>query len=80
MYWTGHGLVSSLISLMIGLLILAIVIAITVRVFDLAGRRHDEDRPTPYEILAGRYARGEISEEEYRHRLNVLGGDDHVVH
>ncbi|MGW0230647.1 SHOCT domain-containing protein [Actinopolymorpha singaporensis] len=29
-------------------------------------------RPTPDDVLAERFARGEIDEDEYRHRLDVL--------
>ena len=29
-------------------------------------------QPTPEEVLAERFARGEINEEEYQHRLEVL--------
>jgi putative membrane protein len=40
-----------------------------------------ERRPTPEEVLDERFARGEIDEEEYRRRLDVLharlSGYDH---
>ncbi|GAA4697086.1 hypothetical protein GCM10023215_39030 [Pseudonocardia yuanmonensis] len=32
------------------------------------------DRPTPEQLLAERYARGEIDDDEYRHRLGTLTG------
>ncbi|MFC8673962.1 SHOCT domain-containing protein [Streptomyces griseorubiginosus] len=32
--------------------------------------------PTPEQLLAERFARGEIDEEEYRRRLSVLRSDD----
>lgn len=31
-------------------------------------------RSTPEQLLAERYARGEIDDEEYRHRLDILHG------
>ena len=39
--------------------------------------RDDQQRttsPTPEQLLADRYARGEIDEQEYHHRLDVLRG------
>lgn len=35
---------------------------------------HGPVRPTAEQLLAERYARGEIDEDEYRHRLAVLHG------
>jgi putative membrane protein len=32
-----------------------------------------DQRPTPQQVLADRFARGEIDEEEYTRRLQVLG-------
>ena len=32
------------------------------------------DRPTAEQVLAGRFARGEIDEQEYRQRLDTLRG------
>ncbi len=31
-------------------------------------------RPTPEQVLAERFARGDIDEQEYRTRLDILGG------
>jgi putative membrane protein len=46
----------------------------------LAGRPSGErDRlERPEEILAQRYARGEIDEDEYRRRLEILSGTKHA--
>ena len=46
----------------------------------LAGRPSGEpDRSErPEEILAQRYARGEIDEDEYRRRLDILSGTRHA--
>ena len=38
-----------------------------------------ENRPTPEQLLAERYARGEIDEEEYRRRLGTLRGTGPVA-
>jgi putative membrane protein len=37
-----------------------------------AGTRRQPDVPDPERVLADRFARGEIDEAEYRHRLEVL--------
>jgi putative membrane protein len=79
MYWNGHDVGGSLISLMIGLLIAVIVIAVIFRIIDRVGHRIVERQPTPDDVLAERYARGEITDEEYQHRRRVLHGDDHAV-
>jgi putative membrane protein len=80
MYWNGHDLGGGLISVMIGLLIAVIVIEVIFRVIDRISRRVNEHRPNPDNLLAERYARGEITDEEYQHRLSVLHRDDYAVH
>jgi putative membrane protein len=56
--------------LLIGLLVwLAIGIF---RRYDPADRRGATSSKSPREIIDERYARGEIDEEEYRHRRSVL--------
>ena len=37
------------------------------------------NRPTPVQLLAERFARGEIDEEEYRQRLETLRGTGPVA-
>jgi putative membrane protein len=83
MYWWGqqmHGWGWVLMSLG-SVLLLALVIAGVVAVVRLADARVADarvaDRPpappaTPRSLLADRYARGEIDEAEYRHRVDVL--------
>ena len=78
-YWNGHDVGSSVISLMISLLFAVIVLIVLFRVLDRVGHRADMHRPTPDEMLAERYARGEITDEEYQHRRGVLRGDDRAV-
>jgi putative membrane protein len=79
MYWNGHDVGGSLISLMIGLIVAVIVVSVMFRVIDRVDHRAAEHRPTPDDVLADRYARGEITDEEYEHRRRVLHGDDHAV-
>jgi putative membrane protein len=40
----------------------------------LSGRSPNGAKPDPKQILADRFAQGEIDEDEYRSRLKVLGG------
>lgn len=79
MVWYGHDMGGGLIALMLGLLTAVIVIAVILRVVDRTGHDIVRRRPGPDEILADRYARGELTDEEYRHRLDVLHGGDHAV-
>lgn len=79
MYWYGNGMggwgyalmaVSNL--LFWGLLIAGVVYL--VRSLGRTTRQADPTggRPTPEQLLAERYARGDIDEEEYRRRLDTL--------
>jgi putative membrane protein len=80
MVWYGRDIGGGFIAMMIGLLTTVIVIAVILRVVDrMTGREIFRRRPTPDEVLADRYARGELTDEEYRHRLSVLHGDDHAL-
>jgi putative membrane protein len=75
-YGWGYGLVSGLFSLLlIALIILAIVALVRylghqTEGFGKGGRRQTRAE----EILAERFARGEIDEEEYRRRSSLLRG------
>lgn len=40
---------------------------------------HSSDYDSPEHLLAGRFARGEIDEAEYRHRLEVLRNNHHQL-
>ncbi|HKD97516.1 MAG TPA: SHOCT domain-containing protein [Micromonosporaceae bacterium] len=77
MTWYGHDM--GLVALLIGILTVAMVIAVILRVFERAESGALRRRPTPDELLAERYARGEITDEEYRHRMSVLHGDGHSI-
>ena len=80
MYWGngmgGWGMVLMTIS---SLLFWGLVIAGIVALVRYAGRSSHVgappgDRPTPQQVLAERFARGEIDEDEYTRRLQVLDG------
>jgi putative membrane protein len=79
MWWYGPGTGGWAMALMgIGMilfwaLIILGVIAI-VRYLQTAGDRPREARVSPEELLAERFARGEIDEQEYRGRLETLHG------
>ena len=85
MYWgTGMGAWAMAFTTVMNLAFWALVIAgvvMLVRHFDRrtppddAGRPGQADgRPHPYQILDERFARGEINEDEYLHRRQVLDG------
>jgi len=80
MYWGngmgGWGMVLMTVS---SLLFWGLVIAGIVALVRYAGRSGQPgtaatQAPTPQQVLADRFARGEIDEEEYTRRLQVLGG------
>jgi putative membrane protein len=80
MWWpgehmTGWGWAAMTISMILfwGLLILGGVLL--VRALNRpSGNAEAAPRPTPEQMLAERFARGEIDEEEYRRRLDALRG------
>ena len=77
MMWYGHGFGYGLIAMLIGLLTAAIVVVIIFRFVDRTSREIGPRRSTPDGVLADRYARGELTDEEYRHRTNVLRDQQH---
>ena len=78
MWWYGPGMTSWGYGLMTASMVLfwTLVIFAVVLVVRYVGRGNQEraPRPTPEEFLAERFARGEIDEDEYEHRLDVLTG------
>ena len=61
-------------ALMIGLIVL--IIWAVMRVSSAGqGTARDASRPTPNEILRERFARGEITEQEFEQARKVLGPD-----
>jgi putative membrane protein len=69
MFWYMHdvGATAVIFDLFVWLLFVA---GAAVLVRGMLGRRRD--RGTPEQILAHRYARGEIDDEEYRRRMDLL--------
>jgi putative membrane protein len=68
-FW-GFGLMSLTTLLLWALLITGIVLLVRY----LGRSAPAADRGSPERILAERYARGDIDEQEYRQRLQVLRG------
>ena len=80
MMWYGDGMSGWGFALMMGstLVFWAAVIAGGVALFRYLSRVSGqtgfrESRSTPEQLLAERFARGEIDDEEYRRRLDTLG-------
>ena len=55
-----------------GLFVLAVILARAFRDRPNDGGRMEHRRPDPQDILSERFARGEISEDEFDHRTRVL--------
>jgi putative membrane protein len=78
MYWYGNGMTGWGYTLMwfttVLLAILVIVgVVLFVRYLARPGRPTEPRLPTaPEQLLAQRYARGELDDDEYQHRLAVL--------
>ena len=86
MYWYGSGMSGWGYALMTASMILfwgAVIfgIVLLVRYFGRSGQppaappQSAESPQSPERMLAERFARGEIDEEEYRRRLAVLSGE-----
>jgi putative membrane protein len=76
----GYGSAGGGFWLLIGLLLLVALIVLVVWAvmhFSRAGRAamHDPSRPTPNEILRERFARGEITAQQFEDAKKVLGPD-----
>lgn len=79
MWWYGPGTGGWTMALMgIGMVLFWALIVLgliaLVRYLQTAGGRPREVRAAPEELLAERFARGEIDEQEYRLRLDTLHG------
>lgn len=82
MYWNGDwgwaGWLLMCLSMVVFWGFIAWVVITALRVSATVPRDHDHHRglsaiaSDPESLLAERFARGEIDEEEYRHRLDVL--------
>jgi putative membrane protein len=78
MFWYGAGMSGWEYALMTISMVLFWALAIfgvlaLVR-FLARDDQHRTTRSTPEQLLAGRFARGDIDEQEYQHRLDVLRG------
>lgn len=78
MFWYGHGMNGWGYAIMTvgmilfwGLLIVGVILLVR---YGIRGARTHHDM-APESILAERFARGEIDEDEYRGRLATLRGD-----
>jgi putative membrane protein len=80
MYWGngigGWGMAMMTVSSLLfwGLIIAGIVVLIRYTGRGANPAPPPAERPTPQQVLADRFARGEIDEEEYLRRLQVLAG------
>jgi putative membrane protein len=72
--WVGGLVVLGGLIVVVGVIVLA-VWAVLMLTRDGRGQTRDPSRPTPNEILRERFARGEISEQEFEQARKVLGPD-----
>ena len=79
MFWWGDHMagwgwaLTTISSIMFWALVIAGVVALVHYVRSAGEHRFEQpSRPTPEQLLAERYARGEIDETEYRQRLDTL--------
>ncbi|WP_245645963.1 SHOCT domain-containing protein [Pseudonocardia acaciae] len=70
---TWGAMVTAVSTVLFWVLIIAGIVLL-VRAQARPDRTTPGGRPTPERLLAGRFARGEIDEDEYRQRLDVLRG------
>jgi putative membrane protein len=72
-HMSGWGYALGITGMVLFWVVLVLAIALAVRYLD---RRRDESPPPPpptaEQVLAGRFARGEIDADEYRQRLDTL--------
>jgi putative membrane protein len=74
MTWWGYASMGVGMVLFWGLLITGIVVLIRYATVD---QQRSPKEASPEQVLAGRFARGEISDTEYRDRLAVLRDHSH---
>jgi putative membrane protein len=79
MHWWGYLLMSLSMVVFWGLVIGGIIALVR-----YLGRQPEQSQtqpvqPTPEQILAERFARGELDEEEYRRRVDALRGNRQPV-
>ena len=72
-HMTGWGWTAMTIGSVLVLVLLGAIVVLLVRLGSRSADRPPERR-SPEQLLGERFARGEIDEEEYRRRLDVLAG------
>ncbi|MEV0488199.1 SHOCT domain-containing protein [Streptomyces sp. NPDC050508] len=81
MYWNHHDMsgwdwfAMSIGSVLLWALLLTVAILLIRNLSHTSQRPHTLAAPPPEQVLADRFARGEMDEEEYRNRLAVLRTD-----
>jgi len=71
-WFMGHGLFGMVFGFLLFLIILSLVVAVVRPLVPKAGG--NRDKKDSLEILREKFARGEISEEEYLRVRNILSG------
>jgi len=74
----GYGLMA-LTSVLFWVLVIGGVVALVRYLGRSPGAAGSAHRPAPEQVLAERFARGEIDAEEYRHRLDTLRAGSHDI-
>ncbi|MGR3867471.1 SHOCT domain-containing protein [Streptomyces graminifolii] len=80
-YWNQHGMsgwdwfAMSTGSVLLGAVLLTVAVLLVRGPTHASRRRNSLAEPSPERVLADRFARGEIDEDEYRNRLAVLRTD-----
>jgi putative membrane protein len=73
-HWDGYG-IAGLVGMFVNLMFLALIALAVVLVVRALSRPSHVTPPSAQQILAERFARGEIDVEEYQARLRVLRGE-----
>jgi putative membrane protein len=77
-YWNHHGMsgwgwfVASVSAILFWVLLVLLIVLLLRTMSRGSGHPHGAMTSLPEQVLAERFARGEIDEEEYRRRLAVL--------
>lgn len=80
-YWNHHGMsgwdwfAMSIGSVLLWAVLLTFAVLLIRDLTHTSQRPHTVAAPSPEQVLADRFARGEIDEEDYRNRLAVLRTD-----
>ena len=77
--WTGWGWGAMTIGMVLFWGLLIALTVVLVRGLNRPADRAYGPRPSPQQLLAERFARGEIDEEEYGRRLATLTGSDQIT-